>query len=121
MSKIISRAAIAALISVPLIVGATQANASCQDRKTTGTVIGGVGGALLGNSISHGGGGAVLGGLGGAVVGHQVAKSGCKRVVYRDRPSNYARNAPDRRPEASRTYYDQYGHPVSANNGYPNR
>lgn len=60
----------------------TPAAASCSGQKATGTIIGGVGGALLGNSISRGGGGAILGGLGGAVAGHAIAASGC-RHYYR--------------------------------------
>lgn len=86
------------------------ASASCADRKMTGTILGGVGGALIGNSISGGGGGALLGGLGGAVVGHEIAGSGCS-----DRTRAYYRSAP--RAEAPRAvryvYYDQYGDIVS--------
>lgn len=77
LRKAISTAALAAAIALPLVAGPTAANASCRGRANTGTVVGGVGGALLGNSISHGGGGAIIGGLGGAVIGHQIAKSGC--------------------------------------------
>ena len=109
MSKIMSRTALAVMLGLPLIVGATAANASCQSRKNTGTVIGGLGGALLGNSISRGGGGAIIGGLGGAVVGHEIAKGGCDRVVYRARPSNTAQT----RQPATRVYYDQYGRPIT--------
>jgi hypothetical protein len=89
----IIRAGLAALVALPLIAGPTAASASCQGRKNTGTVLGGVGGALLGNSISRGGGGAVIGGLGGAVVGHQIAKSGCgssRHAYYRHGHSRYA-------------------------------
>jgi hypothetical protein len=93
--KAISTAALAAVIALPLVAGPTAANASCRGRANTGTVIGGVGGALLGNSISHGGGGAIIGGLGGAVVGHEIAKSGCgySRHAYRAPPRHrhYAR------------------------------
>ena len=113
MAKIISRTALALLLSVPLVAaGASAEAASCQTRKANGTVIGGIGGALLGNSISHGGGGLVLGGLGGAVVGRQVAKSGCKRVVYRAAPARTAAQTRQQQP-ATRTYYDQYGRPVT--------
>ena len=45
-------------------------------RANTGTVIGGLGGALAGNALSHGGGklgGTLIGGGVGAVVGHSVA------------------------------------------------
>jgi hypothetical protein len=83
-------------------------------------VIGGVGGALIGNSISRGGGGAVIGGLGGAVLGHEIAGSGCNRsrqsADYSNGPRyrsgyRYARAA---QPQAVRyVYYDQYGAVVS--------
>jgi uncharacterized protein YcfJ len=71
-------AILAAAVALPLASIPSIASASCQGRKTTGTVLGGVGGALLGNSVSHGGGGAVVGGLGGAVVGHEIGRSGCR-------------------------------------------
>jgi hypothetical protein len=79
-------AMLAAAVALPLVSGPSIASASCHGRKTTGTVLGGVGGALLGNSISHGGGGAVVGGLGGAVVGHQIGKSGCRASRPYHRP-----------------------------------
>jgi hypothetical protein len=91
---IITSAALAALVALPLVAGPTAANASCRGRANTGTVVGGVGGALLGNSISHGGGGAIIGGLGGAVIGHQIAKSGCRdtrHAYYHRRHTRYAR------------------------------
>jgi hypothetical protein len=96
-----------------------KASASCSDRKTTGTILGGVGGALIGNSLARGGGGAVLGGLGGAVLGHEVAAhtGGCSRpdrVATRSaaRGAVYPAAPP---PEATRyVYYDQYGQPVAS-------
>ncbi len=98
------------------------AHASCGERKTTGTVIGGIGGALIGNSISRGGGGAVVGGLGGAVLGHEIAGSGCGRYARSgyDERRGYYRSASrgdqryGERPRAVRyVYYDQYGNPVA--------
>ncbi len=77
---------LAALVALPLLAAPLTASASCGDRKLTGTVVGGLGGALVGNSISRGGGGAVVGGLGGAVLGHEVARGSCgdeRRVEYR--------------------------------------
>jgi uncharacterized protein YcfJ len=113
MSKLHYRAALAAILSLPLMIAATSADAaSCGARKTNGTLIGGIGGALLGNSISHGGGGAVVGGLGGALVGREVAKGGCKRVVYRTAPQRNATAARAAQP-AARVYYDQYGRPIT--------
>jgi uncharacterized protein YcfJ len=108
MRKTLTTTALAALIALPLIAGATDASASCRGRANTGTALGAVGGALLGNSISRGGGGAIVGGLGGAVVGHEIAKGGCHRTrhaYYRHSNSRYAANRP--------VYYDQRGHPVT--------
>jgi hypothetical protein len=115
MRKTITLTALAALICVPLIAGPTAASASCQSRKTTGTVLGGLGGALIGNSVSRGGGGAIVGGLGGAVIGHEIAKSGCgpsRHAYYRDSRGRYAsaQNYGPARP----IYYDQYGNAVVA-------
>lgn len=116
MSKLHNRVALAAMLSLPIMIAATSADAaSCGTRKTNGTLIGGIGGALLGNSVSGGGGGAVVGGLGGALVGREVAKSGCKRVVYRNTyraapvRSGYAEPA----QPAARVYYDQYGRAIT--------
>jgi hypothetical protein len=109
MRKTFTVTAMAALIALPLIGGATSADASCRGRANTGTAVGAVGGALLGNSISRGGGGAVIGGLGGAVLGHQIAKGGCGRsrhAYYRHSNTRYAANRA--------VYYDQRGNPVSS-------
>lgn len=130
---------LAAALALAALTAPSAASASCNDRKATGTVIGGIGGALIGNSISHGGGGAIVGGLGGAVIGHEVAGRGCGRYrssSYYDRSSPryrhsngyYAdtaaqpRYAGDRgyyadtaaQPRYARTvYYDQRGNPVA--------
>jgi outer membrane lipoprotein SlyB len=53
--------------------------ASCKNaerrRGNTGTVVGGLGGALAGNALGHGGlGGTLIGAGVGAVAGHQIAK-----------------------------------------------
>jgi len=122
MRKTLSTMALAALIAAPLIAAAGDASASCQGRKNTGTALGAIGGALIGNSVSRGGGGAVIGGLGGAVVGHQIAKGGCghARTYYRRTHSRYA-TAPRAAyaPAPTRTvYYDQRGQPVSSGYDY---
>jgi uncharacterized protein YcfJ len=124
MRKTFAMTALAALVAAPLLVGATEASATCQDRKTTGTLLGGVGGALVGNSISHGGGGAVIGGLGGAVLGHEIARSGggcaTTRTYYRTSRTRYAsERAPAAPPRAVRkVYYDEYGNPVASSPVY---
>ena len=117
MRNLFALTALAAAISLPLIAGPSDANASCQGRKNTGTLLGGVGGALLGNSLSKGGGGAVIGGLGGAVVGHEIAKGGCgpsRHAAYRSSRGRYAEgyNAP------RKIYYDQYGHAIVSQPAY---
>jgi hypothetical protein len=121
MRKTITLTALAALIALPLIAGPTGASASCKGRKDTGMVLGGLGGALLGNSISKGGGGAVVGGLGGAVVGHELAKGGCndgRRAYYRRGHSRYA-SENDGRAADHKVYYDRYGNPVQSGYDYP--
>lgn len=121
MRRTIATAALAALTALPLIAGPTAASASCRGRANTGTVIGGVGGALVGNSISRGGGGAIIGGLGGAVLGHQIAKSGChttttRHAYYRHgHRTGYASNQAYYRPApaySGQAYYDEHGNLV---------
>ena len=48
-------------------------------KATTGTVIGAVGGGLLGNAIGGNTGSTVVGAGVGAVAGHQIAKSNAKK------------------------------------------
>jgi uncharacterized protein YcfJ len=126
MRKTLSSAAMVALIALPLIAGPTGASASCRGRANTGTALGAVGGALLGNSISRGGGGAIIGGLGGAVVGHQIAKSGCGSSGY-TRHSSYQRshtryassrdNYGNSRDRGGHVYYDERGNPIRSDYG----
>jgi uncharacterized protein YcfJ len=116
MRRTFALTALAALVAAPLLIGPTDASASCQSRKTTGTVLGGVGGALVGNSISHGGGGAVIGGLGGAVLGHEIARSGCNtsRTYYRTSRTHYASSPQRQGAPVRKVYYDQYGNAVAS-------
>jgi Glycine zipper 2TM domain len=112
MRKILPLIATAALVALPMAFGPTTASASCSGRTNTGTVLGGIGGALVGSSVTRGStGGTILGGLGGAVVGHQIAKGGCGRTVTRYRTTS-ARTAQAQPQPARRVYYDQYGNPV---------
>jgi uncharacterized protein YcfJ len=85
MRKLIILASVAAMAApaFTLTVVPTEASASARDCRTYSTVGGGVGGALIGNGLSHGStAGTLLGGLGGAVIGHEVARNNCK-----DRPA----------------------------------
>ncbi|WP_293907646.1 hypothetical protein [Phenylobacterium sp.] len=114
MRKTLAYTALAAVLALPLIAGPTAASAaSCHSRKTTGTIIGGVGGALLGNAVSHGGGGAIVGGLGGAVVGHEIGKGGCSRTAYHSGRTRYSNDRHPSRP-VRKVYYDQYGNRVAS-------
>ncbi len=69
---------------------ATAANAGCEGRKTTGTVVGGATGGVLGSAITHGSavgviGGAVVGGL----AGHSIAADNCHGHYYHHRTGYY--------------------------------
>ena len=120
MNRSIVMGGLAAAVGLAALSAPATASASCGDRKTTGTVIGGIGGALIGNSISGGGGGAIIGGIGGAVAGHEIAGAGCGRYrhayyghdrSYRSRDYGYRTQTygPTRT-----VYYDQRGNPLPA-------
>jgi hypothetical protein len=79
--------ALVAAIAAPSLANAESCQSRAHDRKVTGTVVGGVGGALIGNAITHNTTGAVLGGLSGAVVGNQVARTKCYDHADYDRRS----------------------------------
>ncbi len=114
MNRFIVMTSLAGALLLPLLAAPGTASASCADRKMTGTVLGGVGGALIGNSISRGGGGAFVGGLGGAVLGHEVAASGCGRTRSSRYDNGRTYGQAGGRPRAVRyVYYDQYGQPIS--------
>jgi len=91
--------AIAVSLAV-LCVLASAADAGCQGRKTTGTVVGAGAGGVLGNVITHG---SVVGTVGGAVVGgvagHSIAAGNCS---YHGRHYTYR--------HGRRGYYDRYDH-----------
>jgi len=84
-----------ALVISALVLGAgaTAADAGCQGRKTTGTVVGAGAGGLLGDAVTHGSavgivGGAVVGGL----AGHSIAADNChhaSRYSYRNGRKGY--------------------------------
>ena len=70
------KSALTTVMVLAALAGATEASASCHGRKTTGTLIGGASGALIGNSVSgHGSkfGGTLIGAGVGAVAGHAIA------------------------------------------------
>ncbi|HEV2561227.1 MAG TPA: glycine zipper 2TM domain-containing protein [Rhizomicrobium sp.] len=76
-------AKIAAISFLALGAAMTAANAGCEGRKTTGTLIGAGAGGLLGNAVTHG---SAVGTIGGAVVGgvagHSIAADNCRGHYY---------------------------------------
>jgi len=106
-------------MALPAVMAPTDADAAtCRSRKATGTILGGLGGALVGNAISKGGGGLLVGGVGGALVGREIGKSGCNRTrtVYydsgsRSRGASYQSSQP---APVRQVYYDQMGNPVAS-------
>ena len=105
MTRILIAGGLAAALALPLLMAPATASASCADSKLEGTVLGGVGGALIGGALGRGTG-ALIGGVGGAVVGHEVAASRCRRERRYDRAAAYSPPSPV--PEQA-VYYDQYG------------
>lgn len=103
-------------MALPAMMAPTDANAaSCRSRKATGTVIGGLGGALVGNAISKGGGGLLIGGVGGALVGRQIGKSGCRtRTAYYSSSPRAASYQPSQPAPVRQVYYDHMGNPVAS-------
>jgi uncharacterized protein YcfJ len=77
-----------------------QARSRCEayahNRRVTGTVVGALGGGLLGSAVAgHGsrGAGALVGAGLGAVVGSNLARTSCDRYGYRRTRHHYARAA----------------------------
>jgi hypothetical protein len=106
-------------MALPAVMAPTDASAaSCRSRKATGTVIGGLGGALVGNAISKGGGGLLIGGVGGALVGREIGKSGCHRTrtaYYSSGSSSRGASYQPAQPAPVRqVYYDHMGNPVAS-------
>lgn len=104
-------------MALPALAPTDADAATCRSRKATGTVIGGLGGALVGNAIKRGGTGLIVGGLGGALVGREIGKSGCRtRTAYYSsgsRSSSSYQAAPQAQP-VRQVYYDHMGNPVAA-------
>ncbi len=78
MRKSLWAAGVAAAALFPSIAFAQDSCQQQRDRQATGTVVGAVAGAVLGNAVAkHGGktGGTIIGGVAGAVLGNRVAKA----------------------------------------------
>lgn len=103
-------------VALPALAPTSADAASCRSRKATGTVIGGLGGALVGNAISKGGGGLLIGGVGGALVGREIGKSGCHRArtAYYSSSPRGASYQPSQPAPVRQVYYDHMGNPVAS-------
>jgi hypothetical protein len=123
MRRTMMIAGLTAALALPAMAAPTIAEARgycdqrAHDRKVTGTVLGAIGGALVGNAVSHRNG-AVIGGLGGAVVGNQLARTKCDRGYSYNRrraparPQREAAVSPaayDRCRYETRSFYDERG------------
>ena len=79
MKRVITAACAVGLLAL----GTAGAGANCETAKTTGTVLGAVGGGVIGNVITHGSViGTLAGGAGGGFIGHRLSGNGCHRVAY---------------------------------------
>jgi uncharacterized protein YcfJ len=92
--RTIMAAAAAAAVAAPLAAVAQpkhrylvcNTQSAVRRNANNGTIIGGVGGALVGQAIGHNTAGTLIGAGAGAVAGHEIAKSRAKRnchYVYR--------------------------------------
>jgi uncharacterized protein YcfJ len=119
---------------------AAEARSRCEEyahnRRVTGTVVGAVGGGLLGSAVAgHGskGTGALIGAGLGAVVGNNLSRTSCDHYAYRTSRHRYPRAAAAYSPApayagdpryavntasschyVTRPFYDQTGHLVYA-------
>jgi uncharacterized protein YcfJ len=104
------------LAAAALIPSMAMAQETCEQRsanRTAGTVLGAIGGALVGNAVSkHGGktGGTIIGGVAGAAVGSNLAKGprDCQHAYgYYDNEGRWHDNGVDR--SVAYGYYDRNG------------
>ncbi|MFI4966004.1 MAG: YMGG-like glycine zipper-containing protein [Caulobacterales bacterium] len=132
MRRILTIAGLIAAVAAPSMIPArASADSYCEhrahQRKVAGTLLGALGGGLLGNAVSHHGGGGTLIGAGvGAVVGNNLARTNCYgHAYYRARPrrSSYGSTyAPASYPSAgartchyeTKPFYDAHGRLVYA-------
>lgn len=90
MRRILMITGLVAAIAAPALTPtAASAQSGCEqrahDRRVTGTLLGAVGGGLLGNAVTHGGGrtgGTLIGAGVGAVVGNNLARTNCDQRAY---------------------------------------
>jgi uncharacterized protein YcfJ len=107
---------LAGLAAAALIPSLAMAQVTCEQRsanRTAGTVLGAIGGALVGNAVSSGGGktgGTIIGGVAGAAIGNNLAKGprDCQHAYgYYDNDNRWHDNGVDR--SVAYGYYDRSG------------
>ena len=110
------------VLGLAVLAAPAAGHAAC-DQRVAGTVVGAVGGGLLGHAIAGRGShteGTLLGAAAGGFVGNQVTKCrSARRAYYRaPAPRRSAGQASAARPATCRTetrsYYDAYGQMVYA-------
>lgn len=113
---------LAAALAMPVVTAPQAASAQSYEgcrqyerkKANNGTVIGGLGGALVGSAVAGRGDrteGAVIGGVVGAVAGHQIAKKNVKCAPYRSATTSQRRAASTRTGSSSncRWVEERYG------------
>jgi uncharacterized protein YcfJ len=107
---------LAGLAAAALIPSLAMAQTTCEQRssnRAAGTVLGAIGGALVGNAVSSGGGktgGTIIGGVAGAAIGNNLAKGprDCQHAYgYYDNDNRWHDNGVDR--SVAYGYYDRHG------------
>ena len=90
------------------------ANATCQGTKATGTVLGGLGGGIIGAAAATGPWGIAAAGMG-ALVGHLIAAGTCPYFAAH----GYYKS--EHYPVAYGYYHSGYNHPAYYQRGYYDR
>ena len=93
MLKTVGRTVAAAVIALGAGVGAANADACSGHSHTTGTVLGAVGGGLIGSQVVHGAGGIVGGAVLGGLAGNAISRGmDCRHRYYRHSRYYYERH-----------------------------
>jgi hypothetical protein len=125
MRSLVAASSLLALSSFAIVPAASAQVRACEqhNNQTTGTVVGAIGGALLGSALGghgHKSDGAIVGALGGAIVGNQIGKNSvtadCSHAYgFYDNDGRWHANPVDR--NVATGYYDRSGR---WSNGTPN-
>lgn len=116
-SALVAASSLLALTSFALAPAASAQVQACEahNNQTAGTIVGAIGGAILGSALGghgHKSDGAIVGALGGGIVGNQIGKSqstvDCSHAYgFYDNDGRWHTNAVNR--DVARGYYDRNG------------